>query len=228
MPDFRMHAPKAVASAELDQYLARGWYRMGQNLFTCNYLQRAGAAHRAFWVRYAMPELNFSASQRKMRRMISQFTISTAPLRITSGLEELYAIYKTGIDFEASLSVRSNLMDRRGKNLFDTRLIRIQHGRKLIAAGIFDRGQETIAGIMNFYHPDYRRYSLGKCLMLLKMEYAIANRLQWYYPGYVALGMSKFEYKLDFDPAATQLFLPELNAWVGDAKMLYQSWSQPR
>lgn len=225
MPDFRMHVPTAVAGEDLDNFLARGWYRMGQNIFTCNYLQREGRNHRAFWLRYSMPELNFTASQRKLRRNCTKFSNSVVPLRITAGLEALYATYKTGIDFDASQSVRANLMDKKGKNLFDSKLIRIQDGRKLIAAGIFDRGKSSIAGIMNFYHPDYRQYSLGKCLMLLKMEYAIQNRLQWYYPGYVALGMPKFEYKLDFDPEATQLFLPELNAWVGDAKKLYKSWS---
>ncbi|MEJ7659632.1 MAG: hypothetical protein WKG07_08390 [Hymenobacter sp.] len=46
----------------------------------------------------------------------------------------------------------------------------------LIAAGIFDQGTRSLAGIVNFYDPDYRKYSLGKYLMLYEIRIRSADK----------------------------------------------------
>jgi arginine-tRNA-protein transferase len=66
---------------------------------------------------------------------------------------------------------------------------------------------------MNFYHPDYKKYSLGKYLMLLKMKYAIELHMQYYYTGYLALGISKFDYKIFPHSSLIEVFIPSLNCW---------------
>src|SRR6185436_10781282 len=81
-------------------------------------------------------------------------------------------------------------------NLFDSEIIEIRDGGKLIAAGIYDKGSTAIEGIMNFYDPAYKKYILGKYLMLLKVQHAIENKMQFYYPGYIAYKYNKFDYKL--------------------------------
>ena len=79
------------------------------------------------------------------------------------------------------------LLQEQTNNVYDTAMIEVRDQGKLIAAGIFDKGRQSIAGILNFYHPGYNKYSLGKYLMLLKIDYAIAHSKQWYYPGYTSL-----------------------------------------
>ena len=32
------HVPDSITGEELDDYLDRGWYRMGQSIFTCHFL----------------------------------------------------------------------------------------------------------------------------------------------------------------------------------------------
>lgn len=132
---------------------------------------------------------------------------------MTDELEELYAIYKTNINFNPSLSVHHWLYGDRPQDVFNTELIEVRDQGRLIAAGITDWGFESIAGIMNFYHPAYKRYSLGKYLMVLKIEEAQKRNLQWYYPGYIAYQRAGFDYKLSVDKNAIEILIPEMEGW---------------
>src|SRR5204863_6789315 len=115
---------------------------------------------------------------------------------ITDELEELYTLYRTSADFDPPQSEEEYLFLAIDHNIYDSYLVEIRDNGKLIAAGIFDNGEKTIAGIMNFFHPAYKKYSLGKYLMLLKIDHAIEMGKLWYYPGYIARGYLKFDYKL--------------------------------
>ena len=100
------------------------------------------------------------------------------------------------------------------QTVFDSYVIEVRDGEKLIAAGIFDNGDESIAGIMNFYDPEYRRQSPGKYLMLLKTEYARQQQKAYYYPGYIVGNYPKFDYKLFTCQPATEVFDDLANQWV--------------
>jgi arginine-tRNA-protein transferase len=67
---------------------------------------------------------------------------------------------------------------------------------------------------MNFYHPEYRKFSLGKVLMLLKVEHARALGYQYYYPGYLVHNYPKFDYKLFPCLAATEVFDCLTSRWL--------------
>ena len=84
----------------------------------------------------------------------------------------------------------------------------------LIAAGILDRGRRAIAGIINFYDPAYKKYGLGKYLVLLKYFYCVQQNIPWYYPGYYSPTYPKFDYKLFLDKNATEVFRREQQDWL--------------
>jgi arginine-tRNA-protein transferase len=109
--------------------------------------------------------------------------------------------------------------------LFDSKLIEVRDGGKLIAAGIFDQGSATIAGIKNIYHPEYKKYSLGKYMILLKYQYCLQQGIKWYYPGYFAPENPKFNYKIDFDKNATEVCLPpEKKQWIPLNDFVIPEW----
>ncbi len=60
-------------------------------------------------------------------------------------------------------------------------MIEIRDGNKLIAAGFFDLGEISVAGILNFYHPDYKSKSLGIYLLLLEIDHAKKQGKEWFY-----------------------------------------------
>ena len=74
---------------------------------------------------------------------------------------------------------------------------------------------------MNFYHPDYKKYSLGKYLMLLKINHAKAMGKEWYYPGYIVPGNRRFDYKLFIGIEIAEIWVPESNNWLNYAN----NWS---
>ena len=190
----------------LDFYLAQGYYRMQQDLFTCQFVPFDGRLYTAHWLRLDLARVQWDPEQRRLLRRNARFAATVRPFRLSSEHEELYARYRAAITFDAAPTVDDVLLGGATHNVFNTYIIELRDGDQLVAAGIFDRGNRTLAGILNFYDPAYRRHSLGKYLLLLKTDYARRLRLDYYYPGYVVHNYPKFDYKLTACAAATEVF----------------------
>ena len=67
---------------------------------------------------------------------------------------------------------------------------------------------------MNFYDPQYAKYSLGKFLMLCKIDYDQQTDRAFYYPGYLVVGNTKFDYKLFPCRAATEFYEDNTGQWL--------------
>jgi arginine-tRNA-protein transferase len=93
-------------------------------------------------------------------------------------------------------------------------MVEIRDCTRLIAVGYFDKGSNSIAGILNFYHPDYKKYSLGKYLILKKIDYALGHGIEFYYTGYMSTIYTKFDYKLYPDTNAIEVWLPVEKEWT--------------
>ncbi|MBF9223922.1 GNAT family N-acetyltransferase [Hymenobacter sp. BT662] len=190
----------------LDFYLAQGYYRMQQELFTCHFVPFGGRLYTAHWLRLALRRISWGPEQRALLRRNSRFSATVRAFRITEEYEELYARYRASITFDAAPTIEAVLLGGETHNVFNTQVTELRDGDRLIAAGIFDRGERSLAGILNFYDPNYRKHSLGKYLLLLKTDHARHLGLDYYYPGYLVYGYPKFDYKLFACPAATEVF----------------------
>ena len=190
----------------LDYYLSLGYYRMQQNLFTCRFLPHDGALFPVHWLRVVLAQVVDGSKQRRLFRQNERFSVAVRPFRFTTEYEELYAIYHRAVAFDTAPTLEALLQDGATDTVFHTAIVEVRDGEQLIAAGIFDEGTDTIAGIVNFYHPDYAKHSLGKYLMLLKIECARRWQKSYYYPGYLVYGYPKFDYKLFACPSATEAF----------------------
>jgi arginine-tRNA-protein transferase len=206
--------PPRLFGKELDEFLSLGFYRMGQGIFSTHYLIVKEQVHEVSWLRYHIPSIRFSKSVNKINRHNNRFCTSLKPLSITGEMETLFSLYKTGIDFDPAVSVHHWLLEEQDHNVYDTYMIEVRDSNRLIAVGIFDKGENSIAGIMNFYDPAYKKYSLGKYLMLQKVKYAAAENIEWYYPGYIVKDYAKFDYKLFIDHSAASIYQPGKNQWV--------------
>ena len=198
----------------LDYYLAQGYYRMQQDLFTCQFLPIDGDLYTVHWLRLVLAHVQFGSEQRRLLRLNERFSVTILPFQLTQEYEALYARYLTTVTFDAPLTVESYLLAGAKHNVFTTNVIEVRDAGQLIAVGIFDSGQRSLAGIMNFYDPTYRRHSLGKYLMLLKIEYALSQQMHYYYPGYLVHGYPKFDYKLFACRAATEVFDCSTGRWL--------------
>lgn len=213
MTDSYIYYPEVLTGEMLDIFLSKGWYRMGQGIFTTQHLIQEDSIYRVYWLRYDLERIVLGKTQQKIINQNRGFHTAIVPLEITEELESLFELYKTAINFDPAASVQQWLYAEQSLTVFDTELVEVRDRGKLIAAGIFDRGADSFSGIMNFYHPDYRKQSLGKYLMLKKIEQALRERKRWYYPGYIVYGYPKFDYKLFADKNAAEIYIPEVNEW---------------
>ncbi|MBF9235905.1 arginine-tRNA-protein transferase [Hymenobacter sp. BT683] len=190
----------------LDFYLGRGYYRMQQDLFTCQFVPFDGRIYTAHWLRVVLANMQWGPEQRRLMRRNARFAATIQPLRLSAEHEELYARYRNAITFDAAPTVEAVLLGGEEHNVFNTYVIELRDANRLVAVGIFDRGDRSLAGILNFYDPAYRQHSLGKYLLLLKADYARRLQLDYYYPGYLVHDYPKFDYKLFLSPTATEVF----------------------
>lgn len=191
------HYPESVLGKELDEYLARGWYRMGQSIFTTHFLCFGEQLYSAIWIRLALENFQFRKGQRKlMRRNAEQFSISYGPLDITPEKELLYQKYKRHFQGHIARSLAESLLDDESYNTFQTLEARIYLDDQLVGLSFFDVGKDSAASILGIYDPQFAAYSLGYYTMLLEIDYCRQQQLRYYYPGYVVPGYERFEYKL--------------------------------
>ena len=208
--------PTSLAPEALDAYLARGWYRMGQSVFTCRFVTFDNVLYSTVWVRVPLETFTFSKGLRKrMRRNAARFTVQIgAPAQLDPEKERLYQRYRDSFQGELAPNLQDALFDGDGRDIFDTRQITIHDGERLVAFSFFDLGHETIESIIGVYDPEYSRYSLGLYTMLLEIEYARALGMRHFYPGYVVPGYSAFDYKLRVGEEWVEAYDPETDLWL--------------
>ncbi len=213
----QVHHPQALNPEDLDDYLALGWFRMGQTIFTTNFLTFNDHLYSAIWLRVILNDFKATKTQQKLLKQNASFRIEIKVASITSEKERLFENYKQGVSFEASPSLNNLLYGKFTHNIYNTHEITIYDGNNLIAVGFFDIGAKSAAGITSFYDPAYKKYSLGNYLMFLKMEYCKKLGLQYFYPGYFVPGYSFFDYKLKINNSNLQHWEINSQRWLSIA-----------
>lgn len=206
--------PQVLTPQDLDGYLARGWFRMGQTIFTTNFLSFNDQLYSAIWLRVVLDDFKPTKTQQKLVKLNASFKPEIKQANVTQEQETLFEKYKRGVSFEASPSLNSLLYGKSFHNIYNTYEIEIYDGNKLIAVGFFDIGEKSAAGITSFYDPAYKKYSLGNYLMFLKMEYGKSLGLDYFYPGYFVPGYSFFDYKLRINNSNLQYWQLNAKRWL--------------
>lgn len=208
--------PESLSEGALDRYLAAGWFRMHQEVFTTTHLFSGNQAYRVHWLRFPVKAIQDRRSHRRLRRRNLSFRVSIDDaLAIPESHETLYAVYRKSIDFEGADSVEHALFgdEPAGVSLFATKCISIYDGTRLVAAGYFDLAQQSGASILHFFDPEYHRHSLGKYLILLTLDFLRGRGMDYYYPGYVVAGKGKMNYKLFLGKAHAAYYDPVTRTW---------------
>jgi arginyl-tRNA--protein-N-Asp/Glu arginylyltransferase len=192
-----IHFLTEARGTTLDKYLAAGWYRIYDLMFTTDSITVDTQAIPVKWIRYGLQQLEFRRSARKLlARNRKKFKLAIIPYEISLELEELYLKYWFDNQMEMSPSIGQSMFVNDPSEVFDTKLMELRLEGRLVAAGYFDLGRDSAAGIINFFDPDHKRDSLGKYLMLEAVDHCRQAGMRYFYPGYIAEGWDKFDYKL--------------------------------
>lgn len=182
---------------QLDDFLARGWYRMQENLFTVHYIagKKENEINAAIWLRVPLEKFKKSKSQRQIsNRIEKKFKIVVRKAIFDKKKARLYEQYVKKIRW------RGDSFWTLEQPKFNSWEVCIYDGPELIAFSFFDLGKKAISSIVGIYHPDYEKYSLGNYTMIAEIEYGRQNGFEYYYPGYFVIGNPDFDYKLRFLP----------------------------
>lgn len=210
--------PEYLSAEELDTYLTQGWFRIGQAIFTTQFVHFHHQFYSAIWLRYRLDTFQQTASQLKMSKRLQRFRTSIHPASITPEKEALYTLYKQTLPFDSSASLERLLFGPIPAyhvfNIFNTYEVTLHDGDRLIGVGFFDLGAQSGAGIVSVYHPDYKKFSVGKYLILQKVLYCQAQGLQYFYPGYFVPGYPAFDYKLQIGGPHIEFLPLSANCWL--------------
>ena len=217
-----IHYPQEIYPEELDDYLSKGWFRMGQTIFTCRFITFKDILYTTIWLRLCLDGFEYSKSQRKLlNRNRRNFTIVSRKAIFDQEKDQLYQTHKKRFDGHVAKSLQSSLFGDTSFNIYDTYEIAIYDDDRLVGCSFFDRGEKTLASIMGMFHPDYNKYSLGYYSMLEEIAYGQQHNYNHYYPGYVVPGYGKFDYKLRI--GAVDYFDENTASWLPYKQLNHQT-----
>lgn len=209
--------PEKLLPEELDNYLAKGWFRMRQTIFTTNFLHFKNHFYSAIWLRVGLEHSIPDKKQLTLEKLNKGFRTEikkAGDSAVTPEQEMLFQYYRESIAFDISPSLQELLFGNEPNNRFDTHEVNIYDGDIMIATGFFDMGKKSAAGITCIYHPAYKKHSLGKYLMYKKMDFCKQQQLQYFYPGYVVPGYTPFDYKLAIGKATLHYLQLSTQQWL--------------
>lgn len=210
----QVYLPETLHHSELDSYLESGWFRMGQTIFTTNFLHFNDKLYSAIWLRIVLNDLQEETTQQKLFKRNAAFRRELKKAEITAEKENLFQRYRASVTFEASTSLNMLLMGKTAtQNVYDTYEIDIYDDEKLIAVGYFDLGNKSAMGITSIYDPEYKKYSLGKYLIYLKIAHCKSLGMEYFYPGYFVPSYPYFDYKLTIGKSSLEYLQLKSQRW---------------
>jgi arginyl-tRNA--protein-N-Asp/Glu arginylyltransferase len=204
---------------ELDIALAKGYFRMGNEIYTTTHVFHEFYGKHIiynpiFWLRVNLSKVLETNSTKRIRQRCARFSVNFKQAVITEEVEFLYSQYFATISFDGYPSCKKCIPQlNNDEAVFDTYMIEIRDQDLLIGVGFFDKGSDALMSVLHFYHPEYKRFSIGKYLLLLSIDYAKAQQMSYTYPGYIILSNPKMNYKIFPNKEAIELYLLKENLW---------------
>ena len=209
--DFKF--PLHIMPDELDTYLAAGWYRMGQCVFTTDFVEREGVYFQTIWLRNRLKNYHPSISFKKLEKRNKDFEIEIVPFIYSESYESLFQKYRSSLPPGRAADLYSFLIGDSALIVFKSWVINLYDHGQLIGAGVFDLGKKSAAGIISFYDPEYKNYSVGRYIIYKKIEYCKQKGYDYFYPGYFVPGLKAFDYKLKMGSESLEFFDMTKGLW---------------
>jgi arginine-tRNA-protein transferase len=93
-------SPSYILPEELDTYLANGWFRMGQTIFTTQFLCFKDHLYNAIWLRVDLKKWEQDSYQQKLFKRNTHFRTEIRKATYSDQHAQLFQKYKEGVSFE--------------------------------------------------------------------------------------------------------------------------------
>lgn len=180
----------------LDKCLLAGYFRAGPTIRRTRFLYVNEGVYSTVWTRVPLQEYTLKKRQRKLwRKVLSSFTVKVEAYQEREDQNTVYDIYAKNHRLQVSETLQKILEVDPETNIFNTYIVRILEGEKLVGFSCFDIGKQNIASLVGAFLPEYQKFSLGFFSMLAEMEWGKLNGMTYYFPGYSVPGLRPFAYK---------------------------------
>lgn len=195
---------------------ADGWRHFGPQFFRSSLMVDEMALKRQVALRIALDEYRASKSQRRT-------------MRRNADLEHEFGVCRPGWEEEAlfhrhKARFERNVPDDLGEFLGSRPDVQPSPGVQLsvrldgclVAASFLSVGEWACSSIYAVFDPAESHRRLGIYTMLLELEYALEQGLEYYYSGYATIESSCYDYKKEFSGLS---FYDWTNGWRGQEEM---------
>ena len=189
-----------VTPPEWDAMLARGWRRFGPVYF------RPACAPCGECVSLRLPVAGFAPtdSQRRARKALGRFRLSTGPASPTAEKVALYrrwhASREAKRDWDPSPIDLESYAFQFGFPHPCARELLAHDGDRLVLVGLYDQTPRALSAVYCFYDPAVARLSPGVANVVWTVERAAELGLEHVYLGYRVLGCPSLAYKARYRP----------------------------
>ena len=196
----------------VEAYWEKGWISDFVHFRRNNFDSYKGTYYKAFPTRYKLPDFKLTKSMRRILKKNEDLKTVIRPLRITpakSNLHDLYYFLRFGEQPRKSL-----LEDYKYIVYYPTKLMElcIFKENKLIACSIFEVGNFSTYSNTVFWDLTEKSRSLGTLTILLEIQYAIEQKMFYYYMGHFYPQNPNYHYKTRF--GGLELYDWERDCWV--------------
>lgn len=193
-----------LSPEEFDLLLARGWRHFGTNFFRYNIGFFGFDIRRVLPLRIRLANFSLSKSQRRVMRKNSELETFIRPTEITDEAIDLFERHKRRFTTGVPDSIYDFLSRDPAHSPCTSNEIAVYLKREFVAVSYFDVGGRSISGTYAMFEPTEKARSLGIFTMLKEIEFAIENKMEFYYQGYAYEGESFYDYKKRF--RGTEIF----------------------
>jgi leucyl-tRNA---protein transferase len=153
-------------------------------------------------IRVLVNDFRPDKSQRRCRKRNRDLTVNHGPPKSSDEKFELYCKYirwwHGRPETESREAFESFLYDSPLSSTIEFEYR--DAASRLLAVGICDACSTSLSSVYFYFDPSESRRGLGTLGALLEIEFAIANRLPFYYLGFWVRGCGAMEYKTNFKP----------------------------
>jgi arginine-tRNA-protein transferase len=184
----------------LHDKLSRAGFRRSHNLV---YTPICNDCSACLAVRNVVDKFKASNSQQRILRVNQNLIVNETPAQATQERFKLFSMYQSSrhtggdmetmdyYDFQALIEetpVVTSIVD-----FYDLE-------SKLIGSCIVDNLDDGLSAVYSYFHPDYKKNSLGSFIILWLIERTKQLSLPYLYLGYWVAGSQKMVYKDKFQP----------------------------
>jgi len=193
---------QVLTPGELDSLWARGWRHFGTEFFRSSLMVDEMCLKRQVALRIEVNEFKLSRSQKRTLRKNRDLDWSFAPARPGEEEHVLFERHKSRFTRNVPGNLKEFLGDCPDERPGPCLQLSVRHAGCLVAASYLSLGMRSCSSVYAVFDPDQPRRRLGIQTMLLELEFARINGLDYYYSGYATLEPSCYDYKKQFSGLA--------------------------